>query len=776
MSTMKGLALALAIIFGSALGAWAAPPGALTTLRAIRALTNAEASQKLPVSVEATVTYYRDYEKSLFIQDGDTPLFVLATTSLKLGPGDRVLVKGITRGTFRPIIVSSDITLLHHGILPKPRPAGFSELISGERDCLLVTVHGIIRAADLVTSPVSPILSTTLQLRIDGGYVEVIVDSDNADALNGLLDAEVEVTGAAGGRFDAKSQQTGVMIHVPSLASVKILKRARADIWAAPITPMNEILAGYRVSDFSKRIRVQGTITYYQPGSAVVLQDGKRSLSIRTLTHSPLRIGDLAEASGFPDVYDGFLTLIRGEIRDTGVQAPIVPLPMTWQKLAVSDNLPRGHHFDLVSIEGQVVMAGRGSGQDEYILVADGHPFSAIFRHPDGPVPDMKEIPVGSKVRVDGICTANDFNPINRTVPFEILLRSFDDITVVAGPSMLSVRNLVLVVGLLLMVVAFVGAYGWILERKVHRQAAAISARNEAEAELERRRSRILVDINRSRPLAEVIEEITGLVSYTLKGAACWCEITDRAQLGSPAPSTDGLRVVRAEIPARSGPPLGTLTIAFDPSTEACAHESEALSMCAELATLAIETCHLYSDLRRRSEFDMLTDTHNRFSLHKRLDILIEESRENNAIFGLMCIDLDKFKLINDQYGHHIGDLYLQEVSRRMKQQLRGDDILARLGGDEFAALVSVVRSRAGVEEIALRLERSFDRPFVLEGHELHGSASVGIALYPEDGVSKDSLLNAADTAMYAMKNRKRQIEEMLDKHPLPAPKKSANE
>ena len=79
-------------------------------------------------------------------------------------------------------------------------------------------------------------------------------------------------------------------------------------------------------------------------------------------------------------------------------------------------------------------------------------------------------------------------------------------------------------------------------------------------------------------------------------------------------------------------------------------------------------------------------------------------------------MDLDDFKQVNDMYGHHVGDLYLQEVSLRMKRQLRPGDMLARLGGDEFAVLVRCVRNRADVEEIAQRLERCFDAPFVRGG------------------------------------------------------------
>jgi len=90
-----------------------------------------------------------------------------------------------------------------------------------------------------------------------------------------------------------------------------------------------------------------------------------------------------------------------------------------------------------------------------------------------------------------------------------------------------------------------------------------------------------------------------------------------------------------------------------------------------------------------------------------------------------------------------------------MKQQLRSVDLLARLGGDEFAALVSVVRSRADVEEIALRLEHCFDEPLAVEGVTLYPAASVGFAIYPEDGTTRDSLLSASDAAMYVEKHTK---------------------
>ncbi|MGB6725870.1 MAG: GGDEF domain-containing protein [Terracidiphilus sp.] len=741
--------LALSIILGCASVAWAGEPGVLTTLHDVAALSNAEASSALPVAFEATVTYYNPAAMNLIVQDQGSAIYVYASLNIRLVPGDRVLVRGVTQNSYRPVVISSDVTRLYHGELPKPVVAGFDELVRGDRDCMLVTVRGIVRAADLISYAQARI--TDLQLLTDGGYIDVLADSSDANALKNLLDAEVEVTGDVSGKFSGPKELTGIALFVSTLANITILKHAGADSKSLPVTPMDKILSGYHIRDSSSRIRVQGTITYYQPGSAIVLESGATSLWINTQTDQPLRIGDLADASGFPDVINGFLALTRGEIADSQKQTPIAPRPVTWEELSSGWNA-----FDLVSSEGRVLMAVRESTQDEYVMILDGHLFSAVYRHPIGvgesQLPRMKKVPVGSKIRVTGICTLYKSDPFNGPLAFDILLRSPEDITLVDTPTLFNVFNLGVAVGVLFILLLAAGARSWILDRRLRRQTAE-------RAYIERRRSRILEDINGSRPLAENIEQITELVSFKLKGAPCWCQIADGAQLGNCPPKVKALRIVQQEIPARSGPALGFIFAGLDPLTSTQTAEGEALAMGAALSALAIETQRTYSDLRHRSEFDLLTDIHNRFSLDKQLDKLVEEARQNASMFGLIYIDLDGFKQINDLYGHQVGDRYLQEVALRMQRQFRSHDMLARLGGDEFAALVPVVRNRAEVEEIARRIQRSFDEPVVIERNSIKGSASVGIAIYPEDGNSKDSLLGTADAAMYVAKKSAHQLD-----------------
>ena len=753
---MKRLISTFAVILGCSLTAWSAAPGTMTSLRDIRALTNAEAIQHLPVAFEATVTFSTLHPRQLFVQDGNAGIYVLLTRDARFAPGDRILVKGITQPSFRPIVQGNDVTVLHHGDLPKSEPASYSGLVRMQYLCRLVTVRAVVRSADLSFS--GNVHTTNLHLLTDEGAIEVSLVGNDRSGLDDLLDAEVEITGVAGVVFDSKMQQAGVILRTNSMADVKVLMHAAASPWTLPVTPMDTIFAGYRMRDLTARVRVHGTITYYQPGTAVVLQDGTKSLWIATQTSAPLRIGDVADATGFPDFHDGFLHLVHGEIQDRGVRAPIASQPETWQSLSVSDNINFGHIYDLVSIEGKVMTEARESAQDEYVLSSNGQLFTAIYYHSDKttliPLPPMKQIPIGATVRVSGICVQLSSDPFNGELPFNILMRSFDDVQVVAKPSPLTVRNMMIVVGLLIAVVLVAGVRSLFLERRVRRQ-------NATAAYLEKRRRRILEDINGSRPLAEIIEQITEVVSFRLHGAPCWCEIADGAQLGNRPQSLTSLRVIQNEIPARFGAALGTFYAAFDSASKPIADQPEALAMGTGLATLAIETRRLYSDLLHRSEFDLLTDIQNRFSLERSLDALIQTARQTAGIFGLIYIDLDDFKQVNDKYGHQVGDLYLQEAALRMKRQLRPSDILARLGGDEFAVLVSVVRSRSDVEEIALRLERCFDEPFVAQGYALQGSASVGIALYPADATSKHSLLRAADAAMYKAKNAKKTTCEM---------------
>jgi diguanylate cyclase (GGDEF)-like protein len=740
----------LAMLAASSAMALADRTATITSLAALHSLANDEARKSIPVAFEATVTYHIPGTIGLFVQDGDYAIYADAPTNATLTPGDRVLVRGKTRAGYHPDIVADSVTVLSHGAVPAPVPASYLGLIRGDLDCLRVTVRGRVRSADLVTY--GRVANLYLELLMDGGPVDAIINSSDGDILEKLPGAEVEVAGSASGLFDSKSQLTGIVLKVPAISDLKVIEEAPSGPGAVPLTPMDDILAHSSVRDFSERVRVEGTITYYLPGAAVVLQNGARSLWIETREEQPLAVGDRATALGYPAVRNGVLTLTAAEVEDSHQRSPLTPQRVGWDELYTGTNA-----FNLISTEGQVVKEGREEYQDEYLLTTGGHLFTVLYRHIDEDLgfalPPMKQVPVGATVRVTGITSvAYGSNPFEGPTGFDILLRSFDDIAVVARPSRLNVRNLMRLVEILLAIIFVIGIRVIWTERQAH-------LRNAATADLEHRRAKILEDINNSRPLAEILESINELVGARLGGARCWIQVKDGATLGNflPAGAPDGLRVVEEAIPSRSGPALGAICAAMVPHARPGAVETEALTQAAGLARLAIETSRLYSDLVHRSEFDLLTDIHNRFSFEKQIETAIESTRQSAGIFGLLYIDLDDFKQVNDHFGHHVGDLYLQEVALRMKHQLRPGDILARLGGDEFAAILPHVHGRDDLEEITQRLERCFEEPITFQGFTVQGTTSIGIAVYPADGTTRDSLLSAADAAMYVAKQTRRQ-------------------
>jgi diguanylate cyclase (GGDEF)-like protein len=760
MKKTWGCAFAIVLVGMSSSGsggwgaaAWAAEPDAIASVRAVQALSNTQAKEGLPVRIEATVTYYRDSGSDLFVQNDDGALYVHYRPGADLQPGDRVRIDGKTEEGFRPIVAADDVALLRHEAVPAAIPASFEEVIGAQLTGLRVSVAAVVRSATMVGT--GPKRSIYLDVLMDGGYVGVAVNSADESALKMLVDAQVEISGIAVSKFDQKMQLAGARIVVQSLADVKVLKTAAVDPDSLPLSAFDDVLSAYHVQDQSRRVRVRGTITYYQPGSSLVLQNGSKSLWVSTMTSQPLRVGDIAEVTGFPGVRNGFPGLSHAGVNDTQQYAPILPVAIHWPELGLGENT-----LNLISIEGRLVRQVRETASDQYILEEDGHLFSAIYRHPlpevGASVAEAKQIPEGSMVRVAGIGMFTSADSLNGPIATDILLQSPGGIVVTAPPSVLSIRNLMLAVGVLILIVFSVSIWGWFLERKVRRQTSAMADRNEAEATLQAKRSRILEDINASRPLVETVEEITQMVSCQLNGAPCWCEITDGAELGERPLDLSELRILQKDIGSRTGL-LGTLFAALDLNSLPSAEETETLAVGARLATLAIETQRLYSDLHHRSEFDLLTDIHNRFSLDRYLEACVVEAHQTASVFGLIYLDLDDFKQINDVYGHHVGDVYLQQVTHRMKRQLRSADMLARIGGDEFVVLAPDVHNRAAVEEIALRLRRCFHETFLIEDHSIPGSASIGISLYPEDGVTRDALFNAADVAMYKAKQGKRQ-------------------
>ena len=181
-------------------------------------------------------------------------------------------------------------------------------------------------------------------------------------------------------------------------------------------------------------------------------------------------------------------------------------------------------------------------------------------------------------------------------------------------------------------------------------------------------------------------------------------------------------------------------------------------------------------EIRLLAFYDSLTGLANRMLFLNRLDLEIAKAFRNDQQFALLFLDLDHFKRINDTYGHHRGDLLLKEVSVTLQKCIRSTDVasrmneeglpamVARLGGDEFTVILSDIKEPENVVTVARRILDEIPRTYNLDGNEVSVTTSIGISIFPADGVEGSSLLKNADSAMYQAKNRGRNNYQFYEK------------
>lgn len=193
----------------------------------------------------------------------------------------------------------------------------------------------------------------------------------------------------------------------------------------------------------------------------------------------------------------------------------------------------------------------------------------------------------------------------------------------------------------------------------------------------------------------------------------------------------------------------------------------------------AIERKKAEDVIKHLAYYDCLTGLPSRTLFSDRFTISISKSVREGKKAALMMLDLDHFKEINDNWGHDAGDELLQEFSNRLLNTVRQTDTICRLGGDEFALLMSEVSNKEIIEEVARRMLKTMAKPFIIQRSEKFIGASIGIAIYPEDGENIETLIKHADIAMYGVKktggNNYRFYEACMNKMELAFVKAAAN-
>ncbi len=285
-------------------------------------------------------------------------------------------------------------------------------------------------------------------------------------------------------------------------------------------------------------------------------------------------------------------------------------------------------------------------------------------------------------------------------------------------------------------------------------------SRLRANERYERSRNKSLELISRGYPLHEVLASIAFEIEQTTAGSIACVELQDNdtkelrrywSKREARIPD-DALWHCRTDsIHSTNGDWLGRICVTWPQSTKQV--ERQLIEESTILAAIAVERDLSDRMIWKKANYDGLTGLPNRNLLGERLGQELNKARRHRLELGLMFIDLDHFKKVNDTLGHHKGDELLGLVGHRLMCCMRDSDTVARLGGDEFTVIAVELGRATDVERIARKILTELAREFRLGEESVLLSASIGIAFYPDHGEDMDALMQSADRAMYTAKN-----------------------
>lgn len=158
--------------------------------------------------------------------------------------------------------------------------------------------------------------------------------------------------------------------------------------------------------------------------------------------------------------------------------------------------------------------------------------------------------------------------------------------------------------------------------------------------------------------------------------------------------------------------------------------------------------------LEHLAHYDLLTNLPNRRQFETYFEHELAKFHRHKRKFALLFIDVNEFKLINDTYGHEVGDLYLISIAKRLKSTVRKEDFAARIGGDEFVVIISEIETYDATKQVAEKISSALNQSYQLSGNTIQGSASIGISYVPKDGEKLDQVMSIADKRMYEKKQK----------------------
>jgi signal transduction histidine kinase len=483
---------------GTSAVAPALPP--MRTAADVRRLSRQEAREGRPIKLDAVVTFNDPEMRLLFVQDGTAGIYVESFRHVhRVRAGDRVEIEGVSGpGAFLPIVSQPRVRVVGRAPLPPARPMRPQDLRSGEVDSQWIEVEGVVRA-------VTPHRRfTAIRMAQDGVRLQVEMPSTADPGLaTRLVNARVRVRAVCRSVLTVKGQWADIVLNSPGPEELVVVTPPAADPFALPVSPVNALLRFVAGQSWEHRVRVQGTVTFSEPGD-LYLDDGSGGLRVRTSGGVPPAVGDEVDAVGFASASDYSPVLQDAEVRVRGRKDVAVPVVVTPE-----DALRGRCDGELVRMEARLLEHVRGKEGGQLSLRAGPYLFTALLA---GPAPSLDALRPGSGLRLTGVCRVS---ADEQRVPqsFQLLLRSPSDVEVPDPAPWWTPRHAAWVLAAMAGAVALSLAWVVTLRRHAAAQTRIIWQEVKRETELQERQ-------RMARELHDTLEQNLTGISLCLEAAS----------------------------------------------------------------------------------------------------------------------------------------------------------------------------------------------------------------------------------------------------------------
>jgi len=436
--------------------------GLLTNASQVLCLSADEASRGAEISIKGVVTAAeQDWGGRFFIQDDSGGVFVENISNVQPAPGDVLAISGVSYpGGYAPIISKPHWKKMGTAPLPAARPVAIEQLMSGAEDSQRIEISGIVRSTQ--------ISGATLEFElVSGGYrIHVYEPIPPGMDPQSLIGAKVRVDGTAATAYNAPLRHlVAVDVYVPFLSDCVVEKSAAPDPFAEPVNPINKIGQYQAGRSLGYRIHVKGVVTYQRKGQDVFIRDSTGGLQIKSSQLVSLSSGDVIDAVGFPGV-ENFLPVLEDAVfRRTG-EAHSQVLP---KDVPIGELLMGLHHADFITLKGRLLdrlteavpsTAGESNVVKTTLVLQTTNQLFTAEAETANPDPVLTSIPVGSSIRVNGICFLQS-EANGRIKSFQVLLPGSNGVSIIARPGWLTTQHLLIILAVTLVLITI--AASWII-------------------------------------------------------------------------------------------------------------------------------------------------------------------------------------------------------------------------------------------------------------------------------------------------------------------------